>query len=212
MGGLILVAKRRDAVGTGSSRRMRRAGKIPGVVYGETGSVPLYFEDRELRAVLRQVSGSAAIVTLEMGDGVRRQVLVADYQRHPLRDSLLHVDFHEVSLRRRMHAHVPVRIAGAEECVGVRQGGGHLEVLSHTVEVRCLPGNLPSEYRLDVSNLQVGQKLTIADLPRLEGVETVGHGDQVIVSCVAATVEAAAEETVADAAGEPAAPAVAAKG
>jgi large subunit ribosomal protein L25 len=194
---LKLAARRREGRGRNCSSRERRQGSIPGVVYGESGSLPLLFDGQELRATLRQVVGRAAIVRLDLDGAETRSAVVADYQRHPIRDTLLHVDFHEVSLKKKMCAHIPVHPIGADECVGVKQENGIFEVVTHTVEVRCLPGDLPSACTVDVSRLHVGQKITVGDLPATEGVEFMSHAELVIVSCTAAKEEEKKEEEAA---------------
>jgi large subunit ribosomal protein L25 len=201
---LKLAARRRE--GRGKTGKERRRGFIPGVVYGESGAVPLLFDGQELRATLRRVVGRAAIVTLDLEGEETRPAVVADYQRHPIRDTLLHVDFHEVSLKKKMHAHIPVHAAGVEECVGVKQENGIFEVVTHAVEVRCLPQDLPSTCTVDVSGLRVGQKITVGDLPPLAGVEFVSHAELVIVSCSAAQKEEKGQEEAAPAAATKEAP------
>jgi large subunit ribosomal protein L25 len=196
MEGVRLAAKLRKETGRGAVRRARKAGQVPGVVYGESGSWPIYLKDSELRSVLKGILGSAAIVHLVL-DGEREvPSVVADYQRHPLNDGLLHVDFHEVAMRKKMHAHVPVRILGLEECVGVKLEAGVFEFLSHSLEVRCLPKDLPAECAVDVSGLHVGQIIHVRDLPALDGVEFLGSPDQVIASCniMKAAIEAGSGE------------------
>ncbi|MDR3116984.1 MAG: 50S ribosomal protein L25 [Puniceicoccales bacterium] len=190
---LKLAAQRRVGRGKSCSGRERRRGAIPGVVYGESGPLPLLFDGRELRAILRQVVGRAAVVTLDLEGKELRPAVVADFQRHPTRDSLLHVDFHEVSLKKKMYARVPVHPLGVDECIGVRQENGIFEVVTHAVEVRCLPRDLPSTCAVDVSGLRVGQKITVGDLPPLAGVEFVSHGELVLVSCTAPREEKESE-------------------
>ncbi|MDR2030461.1 MAG: 50S ribosomal protein L25 [Puniceicoccales bacterium] len=196
MEALKLVARRREKTGRNRSGRERRLGFVPGVVYGESGPLPLVFDGRELRSVLRRVMGRAAIVTLELESG-QRHAVVADHQRHPIRDTLLHVDFHEVSLEKKMHAHVPIRTVGVDECEGVKQENGILEFVTHVVEVRCLPADLPSECTVDVTTLRLRQKITVADLVPPSGVEFISHADLVIVACAAAQDKQEETETAA---------------
>jgi large subunit ribosomal protein L25 len=199
-----LAAKKREEFGRGAVRRARRMGQIPGVVYGESGSHAIYLDDGELRTVLRKIVGAATIVNLSV-DGREVASLVAAYQRHPIHDGLLHVDFHEISMKKKMHAQVPVRLIGVDECVGVKLEAGVLEFLTHALEVRCLPRDLPAECAVDVAGLHVGQIIHVKDLPSLNGVEFLGSPDLVIASCniMKAAIEAegaaSGEATAADA-------------
>ncbi|MDR0679343.1 MAG: 50S ribosomal protein L25 [Puniceicoccales bacterium] len=207
-----LVTEMRKDRRRGELRRARKAGRVPAVVYGESGNAALYVDGKELRVVLRRIAGGAAIVTLSMGEKKERSVVLAEVQRDPIDDGVLHVDFHEVSMKKKMHAHIPVALIGQEECVGVKAEGGVLEFLTHGLEVRCLPKDLPSGYVLDVSQLQVGQIVHVKDLKPLDGVEFLGSPDLVIAMCAApktqteekASSAAADGETAGDAAGGPA--------
>jgi large subunit ribosomal protein L25 len=179
-------------------RRARKQGKIPGVLYGESGNFPIYFADGELRSALRRISGGAALISLDVG-GKERLSVLADCQRNCIVDSLVHVDFHEVSMRKKMHAHVPVALFGAEECAGVKTENGVLEFLCHSLEVRCLPKDLPAGCSVDISGLHVGQIVHVRDLPPMDGVEFLGSPDLVIVVCSAMKVQ---EESTAGTAAE----------
>ncbi|MDR0340072.1 MAG: 50S ribosomal protein L25 [Puniceicoccales bacterium] len=187
---LELAAEIRKDRQRGGLRRARKAGRIPAVTYGESGNAAIYVHDKELSAVLRRIAGGAAIVTLSMGNEKERFVIIGEVQRDPISDSVLHVDFHEVSMKKKMHAHIPVTLIGQEECVGVKAEGGVLEFLTHGLEVRCSPKELPSGYVLDVSQLQVGQIIHVKDLKPLDGVEFLGSPDLVIAMCAAPKTQA----------------------
>ncbi|MDR2677403.1 MAG: 50S ribosomal protein L25 [Puniceicoccales bacterium] len=181
---LTLTARKRAELGRGNARRIRKGGEIPGVIYGESGSLPLSFGTKELRSALHQMAGSAALISLTINgeDGVRSAILV-ESQKNPLTDEILHVDFHEISMKRKMTAHIPVRLEGIDECIGVREESGVFEFHTHEITVRCLPQNLPSEYALDVTNLHVKHAIHIKDLQPIEGVEFVDALDLVIAAC-----------------------------
>ncbi|MDR2664179.1 MAG: 50S ribosomal protein L25 [Puniceicoccales bacterium] len=198
----LLTEVRRDRR-RGELRRARKAGRVPAVAYGESGSEALYVDGVELRSVLRRIAGGAAIVTLTI-EGKGRSAVLAEVQRDPIDDSIIHVDFHEVSMKKKMHAHIPVSLAGAEECVGVKADGGVLEFLTHVLEIRCLPNDLPSGYVLDVSQLQVGQIVHVRDLKPIDGVEFLGSPDLVIAICAAPKTQA--EESTPNVAGGEVAP------
>ncbi|MDR2576611.1 MAG: 50S ribosomal protein L25 [Puniceicoccales bacterium] len=181
-----LKASKRAKLGRGAARRGRKAGQIPGVVYaaGEVGGIPLCFDDVELRAALRRISGGATIVDLDI-DGQKRPALLAECQRDPISDKLIHVDFHGISMKKKMHAHLPVTLVGVDDCVGVKAENGILEFLCHSFEIRCLPGDLPTGCSVDVSQLHVGQIIHVRDLPPIEGVKVLSSPDLVIAACSA---------------------------
>lgn len=185
---LKLAAERRTGQGRNFVGRMRKNGRIPGVIYGGSGSLALSLDDRNLREVLRSTAGHATLVTLNI-EGSERTCIVANFQRDPITDALLHVDFHEIAMDRKMNAHVPIRLAGLEECEGVRLENGVLESLLHQVEVHCLPVDLPEEILIDVTGLHVGSAIHIRDLPPPPGVEFMGAPDTVIVACSEMRVE-----------------------
>lgn len=191
---LRLAAEKRTGRGRHFVGRMRKNGQVPGVVYGGSEPLSLSLDDRLLRDVLRSTAGHATLVTLEI-DGSEKNCIVADFQRDPITDGLLHVDFHEIAMDRKMNAHVPIRLAGVEECEGVRLENGILESLLHQVEVHCLPANLPEEILIDVTNLHVGSAIHIRDLAHMDGVEFSGSPETVIVACSEMRVE---EESAAE--------------
>jgi large subunit ribosomal protein L25 len=163
---------------------MRKNGEIPGVIYGESGSLPLSFWAKELQLALRQMAGSTALISLDIAEekDIRPAILV-ESQKNPLTDKILHVDFHEVSMKRKITAHVPVRLEGIDECIGVREESGIFEFHTHEITVRCFPQNLPSEYVVNVANLHVKHAIHIKDLQPVDGAEFVDAADLVIAAC-----------------------------
>jgi large subunit ribosomal protein L25 len=212
---LTLTARKRAELGRGGVRRMRKNGKVPGVVYGESGSLPLSFGTKELRSALHQMAGSAALVSLDIAgeNGIRPAILV-ESQKNPLTDEILHVDFHEISMKRKMTAHVPVRLEGMDECIGIREESGVFEFHTHEISVRCFPQNLPSEHVVNVANLHVKHAIHIKDLQPIDGVEFVDAPDLVIAACseMKAAKNAAAASGSAEQAAQESAPAPAGGG
>ncbi len=188
-----LTVSSRVSGGTRAAGRLRRSGHVPAVIYGKkSGSRSLSIDEVALRGVMRQVGSSVAII--EVDDGEKKALaLLQEVKRHPTTDRLMHVDFHEICPEEALHIHVPVHVLG--EAAGVLTGGGTLNIVLHSIDVKALPKDLPSSIDLDVSSLQVGQSIHVKELPALPGVTFLAPEDQVVVACAApiVAVEAAAE-------------------
>jgi large subunit ribosomal protein L25 len=150
---------------------------------------------RELNEVLAHATGEQMLVELEIHDGqatAKTLALIQEVQHHPVRSTVLHVDFHAVSATEKLHAHVTVEAVG--EAVGVKTYGGRLELMLHTVEVECLPKDLPEIIRLDVSHLNVGDAIHLRDVAFPAGVSYRGDGELTVLRIAGATT---ADETAA---------------
>ncbi|MFP4357827.1 MAG: 50S ribosomal protein L25 [Puniceicoccaceae bacterium] len=180
----------RGRSGSGSSGRIRREGRIPAVVYGVGGTRNLSV-DRSAFLKVWRAAGQSSVVTISDGAGFSSMTLVQDVQRDPLTDEFLHIDFLELTKGHAITANIPVHTRG--EAVGVRTGGGVLDIHLHEVEIRCLPNNLPHQIDVDVENLDVGEAVHIKDLPAIPGVEYMGDGEQPVVAVVHGSV--GSEET-----------------
>jgi len=173
----------REERGSRASRRLRRAGFVPGVLYGATHDEPVSFKvgDRELRRVL--VDGSA-LIDVEIGGEKSVPALLKDRQLHPVRDEVVHVDFLEVNLSEKIRAPVALELEGTEDTPGVKEGG----VLDHAtreVEIEALPTDIPEQIVVDVSALEIGATITLADVSAPQGVEIVHeHPEEVVVASV----------------------------
>lgn len=175
----------------GPAGRLRRAGKIPSVIYGSHQAKSITIDAREFSSKFRDVSEST-IITLE-ADGESHQVLVKDHQTDVLSGKILHIDFYEIEAGRSLRTHVPIHLSGTP--IGVREGG-LLETLNHEIEVECLPKDLPPHIELDISGLAVGDSIHVEDLPQIEGVRFLDSGDQVV--CTIVTKRAEEEEVAAE--------------
>ncbi len=149
-----LTAQSRAGLGRGAVRKIKQQGLVPAVVYGgeEGGPAPPAFNARDINNVLAHATGEHFLVELEIADGgatSNRLALIQEVQHHPLRGDVLHVDFHAVNADETLHASVPVETTG--EANGVKNFGGMLEVLLHSLPVECLPKDLPDVVRIDVS-------------------------------------------------------------
>jgi large subunit ribosomal protein L25 len=198
-----LVVQERPELGSAASRRLRRQGLIPGVIYGH-GKEPRAFavEERELRRALTGTHGLHAILDVKLeGESASRASILKEYQRDRVRDTVTHVDLLEVSLDETIQSQVNVILTG--DSVGVREGG-ILSQASHQVSVEAKPLEIPEHVDIDVSELGLGDSLRVADLPATEGVTYLDDPDTVIVSVVSPTqeVEEEAEEGEGEAEGE----------
>ncbi len=176
-----LTAQPRTEFGNGPARRLRQQGLVPGVVYQSGGpSLALSLSDRELRRALHE--GRTGVIDLVIGDAPARPVLLKDCQLHPLHLDVVHVDFQEVDLTQTIEA--PVQIVLVGTAIGVRDGGVLDQPLREVV-VSALPDSLPDHIEIDVSELNVGDSVTVGELSAPEGVEIVTDAETVVASVVA---------------------------
>jgi len=209
MAGVSLKAERRDRFGKGQARKLRRDGKVPGIVYGRHIEAPIPIELDE-REVFGLTHGSHAgslesiVIDLEIKDGrkkVNRPALIKEVQTDPLRGIVLHVDLNEISLTERIHTRVPV--VGKGECKGEKLGG-ILEQVIREIEVSCLPTDMPEAVTVDVSELLPHQSVKVGDLDLGEKVEILTDKSQPLFTVIVPRVVAAeaAEEAAGEAAAE----------
>ena len=207
MSQVVFEARKRVGAGSSDARRVRRAGRIPAVIYGRTGSaVTIDLNALEFSTVVKGISGSTIVMVNVDGEAV--DAFVKDTQRNILNGQILHVDFYEVETDKLLRARVPVHVTGNP--IGVRNGG-IFESPLHDIEVESLPHNLPERINVDVSALDVNQSIHVRDLALGDGVRMISGGDQVVALVkfakaeeTAASAEEAAAGTVESAAKEPA--------
>jgi large subunit ribosomal protein L25 len=175
--------------GSAEARRLRVRGFVPGVLYGRGAEPqPFVVGERDLRRVLTGEHGTHAILDVVVGDGGQkaRHAVLKDYQLHPTRGELLHIDLHEVRLDQTIHAQVAVELVGDPEGVTM---GGVLTQVTREVNVEALPMEVPDRLELDVSGLAIGDSLRVADLSVPEGVKLLDDEDVVLASVSAPRVE-----------------------
>jgi len=174
-----LKATRRTALGRNAVKKVKAAQAVPAILYGQgVEPQPLQVERRAINTVLSHAVGENILVNLEIEDGgnaAPRLALINEVQHHPVNRSILHIDFQAVSTTETLVAEVPIESLG--EAVGVKTGGGLLEQSLRSLEVECLPKDLPESIRVDVSNLGLGQALHVRDLPVLSGVKYLLDGE-----------------------------------
>ena len=180
----------REAKGKGACRKYRAQGKIPAVLYGaKSETTHLSVEERPMNKVLSDPSAMHSICNLTISGvqgNVTKSILVKEIQRHPVSRKLLHLDFYEVDMKKRVTVDVPVRLEGIP--VGV-ENGGMLEQLRHDLTVSCLPSNMPETIVVDVSHMDIGDPLHVSDLKLDEGIEVQAESDLTIATIVAPHVE-----------------------
>lgn len=170
-----------DQVGSRRARRLRKEGLVPGVLYGKGHTRAILVGERELRTALTGPSGLHAIVDVVVeGQATPHHAVLKDFQRHPIRGTLTHVDFHEVRLDRPIQATVNVQFVG--ESPGAKQGGT-VQQVTREVQVEALPTTIPEHVELDISELEVGGTLRVEDLAAIEGVSFLDDPQVVLASC-----------------------------
>ena len=175
-----LNAEIREDLGKGASRRLRRSGRIPAVVYG-AGKPPVSITLRhdDLFHALENEAFYSHIITLSLGKK-KEKVILKDLQRHPFKPVLLHADFLRVKSGEAFTTSVPVHFIHEEQCYGVKTEGGLLVHLVNDVEISCKPKDLPEYIEVDVANLKLGETIHLSDIEPPKGVEFVAlsHGEQ----------------------------------
>ena len=195
-----LNASKRELQGSGASRRLRRANKVPGIIYGGAAAPALIeLDHNDLLRALRKEAFHSSVLSLKI-DGKVETVLLRDSQMHPYKPLVLHVDFLRVDATHAIHQKVPLHFVNADIAVGVKLDGGVVSHAMNEIDVACLPQDLPAFIEVDLKDLKGGQTLHVSQLAYPQGVKPVMHGDDDPV-VVAITVKKAAAE------GEEAAPA-----
>jgi len=198
-----ISARKREAQGTGASRRLRRTGRVPGIVYGgDKGPVNIELEHQDLFLNLRNEKFHASILTLAL-DGSKEQVLLRAVNMHPFKMQVQHIDFQRVSKDKKIHMKVPLHFANAEKSPGVKEQGGVVNHVMNELDIVCFPDDLPEFIEVDLSNLSVGRSLHVRELAMPKGVELALHKDENPVVATVVVPALVTEE-------EEAAPAVAA--
>ena len=190
-----LTVTPREGTGRSASRRLRKAEKIPAILYGKhTKPENLAIAAPEFVKLLKEISGRATLIELKRDAGATALSFLQEIQRDPITDRYLHIDLHEVKENEKMVIYVGIRVSG--EAYGVKTEGGILETASHRLRIRCLPKDLPSFIDVNVTDLKVGGAIHVGELKAIPGVEFLDDKNQTVVLCV----EPPAEEVVAVAA------------
>nr|VFK33611.1 MAG: LSU ribosomal protein L25P [Candidatus Kentron sp. MB]VFK76282.1 MAG: LSU ribosomal protein L25P [Candidatus Kentron sp. MB] len=180
-----LTANIRHELGTGASRRMRRANQIPAILYGtKKESIPLFLDAHEFNKQLEDQAFGSSIITLNL-ENAKEPVILKALQRHPVRSRhILHIDFMRVSASEQLQIRVPIHFINEEKCMG-KKAGGIVNRLLQELEIACLPKDLPEAITIDMSSMQLGQTLHLSDLTVPEGITLTAltHGqDQTVIT------------------------------
>ncbi|MBK8120698.1 MAG: 50S ribosomal protein L25/general stress protein Ctc [Sulfuritalea sp.] len=205
-------ANKRDDQGTGASRRLRRTGRIPGILYGgATAPQPIDIDHNELFQLLRKEAFYSSVLNVNL-NGAKEMCLLRDVQRHPYRPVILHADFQRVDATSKLHQKVPLHFVNADVSPGVKQSGGMVQHVMTDLDVRCLAKDLPAFIEVDLKDLALGNSLHVSNLTLPPGVEAMLHkGEDPVVATVLIRGGKAEEEVAAEAGATPtAAPAAAA--
>jgi large subunit ribosomal protein L25 len=186
----------RTTEGRGASRRMRRAGKAPGIVYGGTGEPqPIELDHNALFHALRNEAFHASILTMKLAGGTTK-VLLRDVQIHPFRNEILHVDFQRVDENRKIHMKVPLHFIHGELSPAVKLSGAIVTHVLNELDVSCLPKDLPEFIDVDLLALDVGHSIHVSALSLPPGVSLVLRGKTDPVVAAAVVPKAIVEEVV----------------
>ncbi|MBN2551941.1 MAG: 50S ribosomal protein L25 [Spirochaetales bacterium] len=193
-----LTAHLRKTFGSADSRRQRRNGRIPAVIYGHSKPIGLTLDAHEFNTKFMTISEST-IINLQV-DGDSHDVLIRDYQEDTVSGSVTHLDFYEIERGKALRTNVGLHLSGT--AIGVREGG-ILESFVHELEVECLPKDLPESVEVDISALEIGNSIHIRDIQTPSGVQILNSPDQVVcaVAHKRVEVEEAAAELEAEEAG-----------
>jgi large subunit ribosomal protein L25 len=203
----------REQAGKGAARSMRRAGKIPAVLYGQGESLSLIANPDDLVKILKSHAGSTALISLTVNGAKSkpsRTALLRDYQVDPITGAVLHADLFEISMSKPIRVKVPVKVIGSIPA-GVKEGG----VLHHNmrdIHVECLPAALPDHIEVDASALTIGSGIHVKEIGAREGIRFLDEPEQMVVSVAAPMSDAKLEALLTAGAGQAGEPEVLAKG
>ncbi|NIM58268.1 MAG: 50S ribosomal protein L25 [Candidatus Aminicenantes bacterium] len=174
-----IKAEKREIFGKNASRRLRREGMIPAILYGaEAVNVPLTLKKNDVFMILRSDTGENTVFQV-MFDSESKDVMIKELQRDPVTDEILHADFVHIAMDKAIRVDVPIVSVG--EAVGVKTEGGFVDFITREVEIECLPKDIPENIEVDISGLHLRQSLKAADITLPEEVELITPSDTILV-------------------------------
>ncbi|MBL8444066.1 MAG: 50S ribosomal protein L25/general stress protein Ctc [Zoogloeaceae bacterium] len=170
-------ATKRVEQGTGASRRLRRAGQLPGVIYGAgADAAAITLDHNELYHLMRKEAFHSSVLNIDL-EGSKESVVLRDAQWHPFKQQILHLDFQRVSATEKMHLKVPLHFVNGEISPAVKLGGGMISHVITEIDIACLPKDLPEFITVDLKDLEMDQAVHVSQLALPAGVEVVHHGE-----------------------------------
>jgi large subunit ribosomal protein L25 len=192
-----VIAAKREGQGTSASRRLRRASKVPGILYGEgKDAIAIELDHKDLMLNLKKEAFHSSVLNINV-DGVKEMALLRDVQVHAYKPQILHVDFQRVAADHKIHLKVPLHFLNAETCPGVKLHGGVVSHVMTEVDISCLPGQLPEYLEVDLAALDTGASFHLSHLKLPAGVELVQlqrGEDPTVVTVLGAKGEAEAAD------------------
>jgi large subunit ribosomal protein L25 len=183
MAQIVVDAQRREASGKNSNRRLRRAGRIPAVIYGSNkGSIPVAVDPVAVHGILTSETGHNTIFALKVDGGDQANAMVTDYQLDPVSGALIHTDFLKIAMDQLLEVTVDIEVVG--EAAGVKLDGGIMDTVTREIEIECLPGDIPESIKVDVSHLKINEYVRVKDIPVDPKVKILTEPDVVIVTIV----------------------------
>ena len=178
-----VVATTRSVQGTSASRRLRRTGKVPGIVYGSTDTpVSIELDHNDLFHALRKEAFHSSILDLEIDGSAGSTVLLRDVQMHPFKQQVLHIDFQRVAADTKIHVRVPIHYINADNSPAVKLSANVISHVMNDIEVICLPKDLPEFIEIDLGNLEAQGAVHVSDLKLPEGVSVTPQAEDVIAT------------------------------
>jgi len=183
MAEMTVSAEARSGFGSSAAKRIRRAGRVPAIVYGGSDdNVTVSVDPKAILRLLRSEAGRNTIVSLQVEGGSTNSVILKDWQVDPVREDILHADFQRIAMDQTLRVSIPVAIRG--EAIGVKTEGGMLDVVLREINVECLPADIPERIDCDVSELGMNESIRVKDLQFSAKVEVLEDAERVVVHVV----------------------------
>ena len=180
---IVVAAEPRSSRGKNEARRTRKRGLIPAIVYGAfKDPQAVSVSPKDILRIIRGKSGHNAIFDVDIAGVEKTPVIVADEQYEPIKGTLMHIDLKRIDLARKLRVSVPIHIMG--DAKGIKQQGGVLDVVTRSVEIECVPDDIPNQFDVDVTELIIGSAIRVSDLVVKEGVRILTAGEAVVAHVV----------------------------
>jgi large subunit ribosomal protein L25 len=179
MAEFLIKAEIRKEFGKNANRRLRRSGRLPGILYGDKlENIPVILQKKDIQKILKSETGENTLFKVALNSKTY-EVMIKDLQRDPIYHDIIHVDLYQIALDKPIEVSIPIVLTG--EAVGVKSEGGFVDFVTREIEIRCLPKNIPENIEVDISELHVNQSLKVEDIPVPEGIEIIEDPEVVIV-------------------------------